>query len=195
MKLNQVLELLEARGISISQSIVEVCLREGTHDFLAASFSAVRADEGTLWLLDEAQRMLVPVWNSGTTGSRFVGRHCQPLDSGLISLVCVSEQGLCENSVYENRNQDRTLDGYLEKVTCAMIAVPLRFHGATQGVVSCVRLKSSLSLPDPESFSSRDLSIIEEALHRLQHHIDSPSQGSLDLTIEGGDWIEPLDFS
>jgi hypothetical protein len=125
---------------------------------LLACFAEIKADEGTLWLLNPSSQSLEPVWNSGPYASRFVGQHSQPLDVGLVSIVFVTEQCLCENEVYRNADQDPTLDRKLSLLTCSMIAVPFRFRGATRGVVSCVRLKAADSPePDPAPFSASDL--------------------------------------
>lgn len=180
MNKRQLLECLGERGLTVSQTSLEACLQPQTSNFLTASFSSIGANEGTLWLLDGDQKRLVPIWNSGSSADRFVGRYSQTLDSGLISLVCVTEQGLCENSVYENDNQDRALDQYLGKVTCAMIAVPLRFHEKLRGVVSCVRIKDSRSLPDTPPFSASDLETMDDAVHSLQRQLDQLGRPSME---------------
>jgi hypothetical protein len=172
---DQILELLENEGVDVSRDTLQASLHPDVTEVLASSFSNVEADEGTLWLLDTEQEKLVPVWNSGCSARQFVGHYWQPLDSGLISLACVAEQPLCENSVYENADQNRTLDLHLAKLTCAMIAVPLRLSGGTSGVVSCVRLKNSRLQPDPPAFSVEDLAVINRAVHHVQQKIDPPS--------------------
>jgi len=142
---------------------------------LAGAFASAGADEGTLWLLDEAQTALIPVWNSGPRAEQFVGRHRQPLDAGLISLVCVTGQALCENAVYQNAAQDPTLDRSLGLLTCAMIAVPLHFRAAMRGVVSCVKLKPARDAgPDPAPFSGADLAAITAAVEALGQTLDAP---------------------
>ena len=76
--------LLELHHLQCTQSIAAV---------LRKAFDAVGANEGTIWLLDENQEALVPVWSSGPYGERFVGIHRQPLTAGIMSLICVTEQG------------------------------------------------------------------------------------------------------
>ena len=44
---------------------------------------------------------------------------------GIISMVYGNEQAFCENEVYRNADQDKTLDQKLNVLTCGMIAVPL----------------------------------------------------------------------
>ena len=178
MNTDQIFELLENEGVDVSRDTLQASLHPDVIDLLASSFFDVGADEGTLWLLDKGQEKLVPVWNSGRSAQQFVGHYWQPLDSGLISLACVAEQPLCENFVYKNEDQNRTLDLHLAKLTCAMIAVPLRLSGGTSGVVSCVRLKNSRLLPDPPAFSSEDLAVIDRAVHHVQRKID-PSSASI----------------
>ena len=117
--------LLDLHHLQCTQSIAGV---------LTKAFSAVGADEGTIWLLDEKEEALVPVWSSGPYGERFIGAHRQPLTAGLMSLICVTEQGICENAVYQNAQQDPTLDRRLGVLTCAMIAVPLRFGVLSKSV-------------------------------------------------------------
>lgn len=139
-------------------------LPPGLLEDLVRIFRDVRADEGTLWLLNEAQDCLVPQWNSGPDAAQFVGHFQQPLERGLISLVCISEQGLCENQVYRNETQDPTLDRKLGKRTCSMIAAPVRNGGAIRGVVSCVKLKSGADASaDPAGFSMQDLESVAGA--------------------------------
>jgi hypothetical protein len=77
---------LDLHHLQCTQSIAGV---------LTKAFSAVGADEGTIWLLDEKEEALVPVWSSGPYGESFIGAHRQPLTAGLMSLICVTEQGIC----------------------------------------------------------------------------------------------------
>lgn len=140
---------------------------------LCEVFAVVGADEGTLWLLDEAQTALVPVWNSGPNAHRIVNHHRQPLNAGLVSLVCVTGQAICENGIYRNAGQDPTLDRHLGLLTCAMIAVPLHFRRAERGVVSCVKLKPATpSAPDPAPFSAADLARVTAAVRDLERQMD-----------------------
>lgn len=145
---------------------------EGISGILRRAFSAVGADEGTIWLLDEKQEALVPVWSSGPYGERFVGIHHQPLTAGLMSLICVTEQAICENAVYQNAQQDPTLDRLLGVLTCAMIAVPLRFRDAIHGGISCVRLKpANASAPEPPPFSTADFALVTDAVREVERLI------------------------
>ncbi len=156
--------LLELHDLRCTESISGI---------LRKAFVAVHADEGTIWLLDEKQEALVPVWSSGPYGERFVGIHRQPLTAGLMSLICVTEQAICENSVYQNAQQDPTLDRRLGVLTCAMIAVPLRFRDAIHGGVSCVRLKkANASAPEPSPFSTADLALVTDAVREVERLIE-----------------------
>jgi hypothetical protein len=146
---------------------------ESVSGILRRAFDSVDADEGTIWLLDEHEEALVPVWSSGPYGEHFVGIHRQPLTAGLMSLICVTEQAICENSVYQNAQQDPTLDRRLGVLTCAMIAVPLRFRDAIHGGVSCVRLKlANASAPEPPPFSTADLALVTEAVREVERLIE-----------------------
>ena len=157
--------LLDLHHLQCTQSIAGV---------LRNAFAAVGADEGTIWLLDEKQEALVPVWSSGPYGEHFVGIHRQPLTAGIMSLICVTEQALCENAVYQNAQQDPTLDRRLGVLTCAMIAVPLRFGDAIHGGVSCVRLKpADASAPEPPPFSAMDLAAVTDAVREVERLVQA----------------------
>jgi len=140
---------------------------------LADHFASVHADEGTVWLFDEERQALKPVWNSGPNAIAFVGQHWQPLSVGLVSLVFMTGQALCENRVYWHSGQDPTLDHALGLLTCSMIIVPLCVRGETCGVVSCVKLKRADSLePDPPPFTAADLGRITEVVQGLGCGLD-----------------------
>jgi hypothetical protein len=157
--------LLDLHHLQCTQSIAGV---------LRNAFAVVGADEGTIWLLDEKQEALVPVWSSGPYGERFVGIHRQPLTAGLMSLICITEQALCENAVYQNAQQDPTLDRRLGVLTCAMIAVPLRFRDAIHGGVSCVRLKPvDAAAPEPPPFSATDLAVVTDAVREVERLVEA----------------------
>jgi hypothetical protein len=103
-------------------------------------FAEAGADEGTVWLLDQAGEFLVPAWNTGPHADQLVGKFKQPLKAGLICMVFSSEQPFLENEVWKNSRQSKLLDSMLEVQTSAMIAVPFYFLRACRGVVSCVKL-------------------------------------------------------
>ena len=130
---------------------------------LVGAFDRVGAHEGTVWLLDEAKTALVPRFNSGANAEKFVGRFQQKLDAGMISMVAVTEQPVCENEVCRNARHDGRLDGELRVKTWAMVAVPFSFFSELRGVISCVQLVGAecgeTTLP---GFSA-------EHLHELQH--------------------------
>ena len=129
---------------------------------LAECFARIGAHEGSVWLIDDAREALVPRFNSGPKAQELVGILRQPLDRGIISLAFVSEQSICENDVYRNDRQDRTVDEKLGQLTCAMLAVPIVFGREMRGVISAVKLKSRDSnIPDPIAFSGEDLRFAE----------------------------------
>ena len=103
-------------------------------------FAEARANEGTVWLLDQASEYLIPAWNTGPNANKLVGKFKQPLNAGLISMVLSSEQPFLENEVWKNSRHSKLLDSMLEVQTGAMIAVPFYFLRACRGVVSCVKL-------------------------------------------------------
>ena len=145
---------------------------------LTKAFDHVEASEGTVWLLDDRGEVLEPVWNSGPRAAEFVGKYRHPVGSGLIGLVCATEQALCENAVYRHAGQDPTLDRALKLLTCAMIAVPFRLRGGLAGVVSCVKLKSpGSSDPEPPPFTQEDLSVMVAAVRKLEEAVESGKRG------------------
>jgi hypothetical protein len=106
-------------------------------------FAEAGADEGTVWLLDQAGEFLVPAWNTGPHAEKLVGKFKQPLNAGLICMVFSSEQPFLENEIWKNSRQSKLLDSMLEVRTGAMIAVPFYFLRACRGVVSCVQLNKA----------------------------------------------------
>jgi transcriptional regulator with GAF, ATPase, and Fis domain len=141
-------------------------------------FDAVQAHEGTIWLVDAIEEHLVPAFNTGPNADQLVNRFRQPLTQGLISLVFRNGQSFCENEVYKNAQQDKTLDTKLRLLTCAMIAVPLYFAQNVRGVISCVQLKAADSdAPDPAGFPP-------SAIHRIER-LSAVLGRLLDLTLVG----------
>jgi hypothetical protein len=150
---------------SLLDGVMRSCLMDG--------FAAVHADEGTVWLLNEDRTALVPRLNTGPKAAEFVGKFSQPLTIGMISVVVATEQPMCENDVYKNAQQDKSLDQRLGLLTCAMLAVPFAFGGALRGVISCVRVKPAGSeSPDPPMFRMEDLQRLQSTTSMLQRLVD-----------------------
>ena len=124
-------------------------------------FDAVGAHEGTVWLVDSEEKFLVPAFNTGPNAAQFVNQIRQPLTKGLVSLVFRNGQSFCENDVYRNAQQDKTVDTTLVQVTFAMIAVPLYFAQNIRGVISCVQLRNPGDKEDPSGFSPESILRIE----------------------------------
>ena len=141
---------------------------------LLEGLSSATAHEGTVWLLDSAERALVPRFNNGPNAENFVGVFRQSLTAGMISMVVATEQPICENEVHKHGRYDRTLDRKLGLLTCSMLAVPLYFAGQLRGVISAVRLKcSDDGAVDPPGFSPADLRALQltaDVLERLIEH-------------------------
>lgn len=132
---------------------------------LVSAFQRVDAHEGTVWLLDETKTALIPRFNSGENAEKFVGRFRQELSSGMISMVAMTEQPICENEICRNARHDGRLDGELRLKTWAMIAVPFYFFSELRGVISCVQLvREDLTETTLPGFSA-------EHLHELQHAV------------------------
>ena len=132
-RLESMAQMISSENYAFFQDkLMELVLREG--------FARANAAEGTVWLLDQKRENLVPVFNTGPKAEEFVGKHRQPLGAGIISMVAISEQSFCENRVWENAAQDKTLDEKLNVRTYAMAVVPLYYGSDLRGVVSCVQL-------------------------------------------------------
>ncbi len=170
--------LVLPEAVSAAATLITPANFENTLDgvmraILTASFKQADADEGSIWLADEAGENLVISFNSGANAADLVNRFKQPLTSGMISLVFASEQPLSEHDVYRNQSHDPSLDRRLEVRTCAMIAVPLYFAHRTRGVLSCVQLKSAGDeSPDPPGFTSESLKMIELSAAILSRLLD-----------------------
>jgi hypothetical protein len=156
------LERLNRIGDSIYpgefSSLLDPLMREELHH----GFKEAHADEGTVWLLDESRKNLVPGFNSGPRSVELVGKFKQPLNAGLICMVFAGEQPFLENEVWKNAQQSKLLDTMLETRTCAMLAVPFYFLQACRGVISCVQLQPPGSTrPEPPGFQAKDLATIQ----------------------------------
>ena len=166
-------ERLAAAGTLISAATFGDLLDPMMHRILIDGFAQAGAHEGTVWLLDEHAENLVAAFNSGPRAEDIAGIFRQPLRAGMISLVFASGQPLCENAVYRNERQDKTLDAKLQLLTCAMLAVPFSFAGRERGVISCVRLKAADSeAADPPGFSNHDLETLQRTTALLSRLID-----------------------
>ena len=144
-----------------------------------AGFASAGAHEGMIWLAERSGGAatevdaLVAAYNTGPDAEKIVGKFRQPIGRGLISTVFAYEQPFCENNVYRNQKQDKTLDQSLGVVTVAMIAVPLYFAGAARGIISCVQLKPAGEVNDPPGFpmeSLRHVQLAAEVVSRLLDH-------------------------
>ena len=143
-------DVLHDRGV---KGFFDATMRE----ILVTAFEEVGADEGTLWLADAGQESLRPVFNSGPHAKEIVGKHVQPLNSGLVSMVYATEELFCEEQIYQNEEQSNKLDKKLGMLTCSMIAAPFYFGSRIRGVISAVKLKprDSREEPDPEPFGRK----------------------------------------
>lgn len=137
------------------------------------AFQQAGAHEGTIWMCNAEETHLVPVFNNGPRAAEFVGAYQQPLTAGIISMVFASEQPFCENDVYRNAVQDKTLDRQLGLHTCGLIAVPFHFAKRHRGVISCVTVKAAESLQDdPPGFTPGSLMIVQSASLALSRLVE-----------------------
>jgi hypothetical protein len=146
---------------------------------LTDTFQRIGADEGSIWLLDEAKENLVVAYNNGPNADKIIGFE-QPLTKGIVGLVVATEHAFVENQVYKNAKYSATLDRRLQNTTYSMIAVPFYFLSEIRGVISCVQLIDVLveqgqSLPagkTPPGFGPKDLAAIQTTGAVLRDLID-----------------------
>jgi hypothetical protein len=131
---------------------------------LRSEFEKARADEGSIWLVDSQQNVLIPVYNTGPNAETIVGRFFQPLTSGLISMVFANQQAFCENDMRKNPGHDKSLDTQLDVHTESMIAVPFYYARKCRGVISCVRFWDPTDGEPPSNFGFDERSIREVSL-------------------------------
>ena len=146
---------------------------------LQESFERIKADEGSIWLLDQQKENLIAAYNSGSRSADIVG-FSLPVTRGIISLVVASEHPFVENNVYKNDKQDKALDKKLGKLTYAMIAVPFYFLNEVRGVISCVQLqdfemkddKVVPTEPTPPGFRPAELNTVQTVAAVVRDLID-----------------------
>ncbi len=142
-------------------------------DVLHRGVAEAGAQEGTLWLADEAGEFLVPAYNTGPHAEKFVGQFKQPLNAGLICMVFCSEQPFLENDASKNPNQSKLLDALLKVETTALIAVPFYLFHACRGILSCVQLsRTDGSAAVPAGFHAKDLAGIQRTSGLLSQLIE-----------------------
>jgi hypothetical protein len=133
-------------------------------------FAAVRADEGSIWILDRSKEHLVVSYASGPHAADIMGFK-QPLSAGIVSTSFISEQGFAENEVYRHELHSGLLDEKLHVTTYAMIVAPFYILNACRGVISCVQLinvrhEDGRSVPvaeTPSGFSMGSLDAVKRA--------------------------------
>ncbi len=163
--MNSLNRKFEQLGRATANQRLSETLDSVARQVLSNGFTRAGADEGTVWIADQKQRELIPVFNSGPKAADFVANFRQPLDRGVVSMVFHSGQPLCENEVTKNSTHDHTIDDAMHQVTAAMIAVPLFFANHPRGVVSCVKLGKG-------DFEASDLGEIQHAVMVLERLID-----------------------
>jgi hypothetical protein len=166
-------EAVRAAAALVTAANFENIIDPVIRGIVTGSFKRAGADEGSIWLADEARENLVMAFNSGPNAAALMNRFKQPLTSGMVSLVFASEQPMCEHDVYRNRSHDPSLDKRLEVQTWAMIAVPLYFAQRTRGVVSCVQLRQpGVEAPEPAGFTGESLKVMELGVATLTRLLD-----------------------
>ncbi len=121
---------------------------------LRSAMECIKADSISVWLADIDQQNLVVTHSE--PDHAFIGWE-QSSSEGLTALVFASEQPLCENRVYLNKEHSKRADEMMGQTTCAMIATPFYIAGTLRGVISAVQLKENEEAADPEGFSARCL--------------------------------------
>lgn len=144
------------------------------------AFHRIRADEGSIWLLDDDKTHLIIAHNNGPDTAKILGFR-QPLKEGIVSMVAATEQAFAENEVYKNKRHSATLDRTLGKTTYAMVAVPFYLLGEVRGVVSCVQMlnvryeeeKAVAEGTKPPGFSVEHMGIVSRATSVVSELIEA----------------------
>jgi len=166
-------ESLASMGRSITADNFASLLDETMRRVLHMAFKQAAADEGTVWLVEDATKTLAAAYNTGPNAEKLVGRFKQPLSAGLISMVFASEQPFIENEIFKNPEQDKSLDSMLQLQTYAMIATPVYFLNACRGVISCVQLAvPGSTAPLPRGFHESDEAAVRHCASTLGRLID-----------------------
>jgi hypothetical protein len=172
-------EHLAKLGAAVTpENFLSVC-DEMLLKLLKETFARISADEGSIWLLDQAKEHLVVAYNSGPNTEKIMGFK-QPVTKGIVSLVVASEHAFVENQVYKNAKHSAILDKKLHKTTYAMIAVPLYFLNEVRGVISCVQLldvvvhdgQAAASGETPAGFGPPELNAIQTIAAVVRDLID-----------------------
>ena len=172
-------EHLSKLGAAVTpENFLSIC-DEMLLKLLRESFQRIKADEGSIWLLDAEKQHLIAAYNSGSRSKDIVGFKL-PVTRGIISLVVASEHPFVENNVYKNDKQDKALDEKLGKLTYAMIAVPLYFLNEVRGVISSVQLqdferhdaKVVPVAPTPPGFGPAELDAVQTMAAVVRDLID-----------------------
>ncbi|MCB1228771.1 MAG: GAF domain-containing protein [Verrucomicrobiae bacterium] len=157
---------LEACSRRMQPEDLRALLGNAGRELVAVTVKCLEADSASIWLMSGDRTRLI-VSHVHPANDSLMNRD-QPLDKGLVSLVLRSEQPICENRVYEHRDHSKLTDESLGLTTCSMIAVPCYAGGVLRGVVSCVRVKSEPSAPDPREFDSADLARMSRLSNALE---------------------------
>jgi hypothetical protein len=106
-------------------------------DLFADALRSLEADGGTLWLLRPGEAVLEAVFNPLEPE---ISGKCQPLVSGIVSLVFATGESQCVGGAGKNNLHSEAIDIALGKTTHSMIAVPFAPAGVTRGVLTAVHL-------------------------------------------------------
>ncbi len=139
-------------------------------DVFEAGVREVGATEGTVWIFDDAEKALIPVFNTGPRAADFVGRFVQPLNRGLISMVFENQLAFCESDMETNPRRDSSLDHFLGVRTGSMLAAPLGLAGTPLGVISAVKLADVMTPAEVSVFEAdaiKDFERLAEVLQRI----------------------------
>ena len=164
---------LASAAASITPENFGSLLDETMRQVIRIAFKSAEADEGTVWLADQAAQRIAPVYNTGPYAARFIGNFEQRLGTGLLGMVLANERPFLENHVQQNAQRDTSLDTLLGVRTCALIAVPFYFQEACRGVISCVQLtEPGLAEPPARGFDEAHEAAIWHASATLGRLVD-----------------------
>ena len=147
---------------------------------LLDAFEGVGAHEGSVWLVDTADKCLTVAFNNGPDAEK-LRSYRQPLDKGLVSMVFANQQPFVMNQ--DRSGMDLSVQELLKIRVTTMIAVPLYFLGECRGVVSCVKVARG-NEPEPPGFPAESLQPIKRAADALHALIDGTVLGkTLGVTL------------
>ena len=127
----------------VSSQDLHALVTEETRSILQKTIDSIGADEGSLWWYDQSDESLVVCINTGPMADELELKLSQTLDSGIVSMVFLSGEGVVANDVSSHPDHSKQIDLELSQCTQAMMVVPIYLWGDLRGVVSAVILNET----------------------------------------------------